>query len=264
MTNSYYRSGAFAQRARVSVRTLRFYDRMGLLAPSELSLSGHRLYSDEDLITLQKILAMKLLGFTLAEIKAYLSAGPRELPGALAQQRAMLLERRDQLDRAIRTIDDVDTRLREGEWSWEALLRVIEVMQMNEDRTWVQKHLTAEQLEAMAEIGARSYSPEAARKLAARTWTEEDQTRVSRDWAEVFAEAERLASTNADAAGPEAQALVARHQGLIQEFTQDDPEIAKGLERFYQEARELPAEKSPYEVSPKAQEFLNRALAAKA
>lgn len=235
---------------------------MGLLTPSEHSLSGHRLYSDEDLITLQKILAMKLLGFSLAEIKAYLAAGPRELPTALTQQRAMLRERRDQLDRAIRTLDDVEEGFREGEWSWEALLQVIEVMQMNEDRSWVRKHLTEAQIQAMEEIGARVYSPEASAKLAARTWTEEDQNRATQAWADVFAEAERLADADADPAGPEGQAVIARQKALIQEFTQGDPEILAGLSRFYQEARELPAERRPYQISPQGQEFVDQAWAA--
>jgi DNA-binding transcriptional MerR regulator len=237
---------------------------MGLLTPSEHSLSGHRLYADEDLITLQKILAMKLLGFSLAEIKAYLAAGPRELPAALMQQRAMLHERRDQLDRAIRTLDDVESRLRDGEWSWEGLLRVIEVMQMNEDRSWVRKHLTEEQIQAMDEIGARAYSPEASARLAARSWTEEDQNRATQAWADIFAEAERLADAGADPCGPEGQAVITRQKALIHEFTQGDPEIAAGLSRFYQEARELPAERRPYQISPKAQDFIDRAWAAQA
>ncbi|MGV3618717.1 MAG: MerR family transcriptional regulator [Fimbriimonas sp.] len=264
MTPPSYRTGAFAQRAGVSVRTLRFYDREGLLTPAAHSESGHRRYSDEDLITLQKILAMKLLGFTLGEIRAYLAASPQTLSGALAQQRAMLCERRDQIDRAIQTIDEVDARLREDGGDWAAFLRVIEVMKMNEDRSWVEKHLTPEQIAAIQEIAGRAYSPEAAERLAARAWTEEDQVRASRAWAEVGAEAERLATTGADPAGTEAQALVARQEALIGEFTQGDPEVAAGLARFYEEARDLPAERSPYPgSSPAVQEFMDRAYAAR-
>jgi len=262
LTPCHYRTGEFARKARVSVRTLRFYDRQGLLTPSEHSVSGHRRYSDGDLITLQKILAMKLLGFTLTEIKGYLATSPGDLSSVLAQQKAMLQDRRIQLDRAIRRIAEVEAEARTGEWAWESLLKVIEVMQMNEDRTWVQKHLTQEQIDAMTDISSRSYSEEAAGRLAARPWTEADQERVSKAWADVYAEAERLAAAGADPAGPEGQALARRQRELIQEFTQGDKEIEAGLSRFYSEARELPAEQSPYMASPQAREFAEKAVAA--
>ncbi len=50
-----YPSGTFARKALVSVRTLRYYDKEGLLSPTEYSEAGYRLYSDEDLVNLQQI-----------------------------------------------------------------------------------------------------------------------------------------------------------------------------------------------------------------
>ena len=85
-----YRAGAFAKRARVSVRTLRYYDREGVLSPTERSDSGHRLYSDRDLVALGRILGLKLMGFTLAEIRAILAVPSSDVADALARQRAML------------------------------------------------------------------------------------------------------------------------------------------------------------------------------
>jgi len=75
----FYQSSQFAQKASVSVRTLRYYDKMGLLSPSQYSGSGYRLYSNEDLLTLQNILALKFLGFSLEEIRLLLQAGPKRL-----------------------------------------------------------------------------------------------------------------------------------------------------------------------------------------
>jgi MerR family transcriptional regulator, thiopeptide resistance regulator len=71
----FYQSSQFAQKASVSVRTLRYYDKMGLLSPSQYSKSGYRLYSNEDLLTLQNILALKFLSFSLEEIRLLLQAG---------------------------------------------------------------------------------------------------------------------------------------------------------------------------------------------
>src|SRR5690349_21847479 len=61
----HYTTSQFAQKAAVTARTLRFYDKVGLLSPSEYTEAGHRLYSDEDLWSLQQILALKFLGFSL-------------------------------------------------------------------------------------------------------------------------------------------------------------------------------------------------------
>ncbi|QNU39640.1 MerR family transcriptional regulator [Geobacillus sp. 44B] len=61
----------FARKASVSVRTLRYYDKLGLLVPKH-NQSGHRLYTDEDLIQLQYILSLKFLGFSLKKLKIFL------------------------------------------------------------------------------------------------------------------------------------------------------------------------------------------------
>src|SRR5699024_926678 len=58
-----------ADLAGISVRTLHYYDDIGLLVPDEITDSGYRLYSDENLETLQQILFFKELDFPLKEIK---------------------------------------------------------------------------------------------------------------------------------------------------------------------------------------------------
>ena len=64
----YYFSGEFAKLANVTQRTLRYYDKIGLLKPSLIMENGYRKYSDDDLIQLQKIVFYKQLGFSLEEI----------------------------------------------------------------------------------------------------------------------------------------------------------------------------------------------------
>src|SRR5438067_4989065 len=94
LNRRYYRTGQFARRASVTLRTLRYYDRVGLLRPRQHTESGYRLYTDEDLVQLQQILGLKFLGFSLQEIQACLQAGPQRLPEVLGQQKAMLEDRR--------------------------------------------------------------------------------------------------------------------------------------------------------------------------
>ena len=66
----YYTSGEFAKKANVSIRTVRYYDKQGLLKPAGMSSGGYRLYTDSDFAKLQKILSLKYLGFSLDEIRS--------------------------------------------------------------------------------------------------------------------------------------------------------------------------------------------------
>lgn len=62
------RIGEFAQRAGVTPRTVRYYESLGLLGPSERTGSGFRYYTETELARLQKINALKELGLSLEEI----------------------------------------------------------------------------------------------------------------------------------------------------------------------------------------------------
>lgn len=63
-----YKTGEFARLANVTERTIRYYDKIGLLKPSFVMENGYRQYSDADLLKLQKILSLKHLGFSIDEI----------------------------------------------------------------------------------------------------------------------------------------------------------------------------------------------------
>lgn len=68
MENHFFTTGEFAKKANTSVRTIRYYDKQGLLKPSHVSDNGYRLYTDADFAKLQKIMTLKYLGFSLEEI----------------------------------------------------------------------------------------------------------------------------------------------------------------------------------------------------
>ena len=63
-----YSTGQFAKLANVTERTIRYYDKIGLLKPSFVMDNGYRKYTQSDLLKLQKILSLKHLGFSLEEI----------------------------------------------------------------------------------------------------------------------------------------------------------------------------------------------------
>lgn len=178
MNRKHYTTSQFAQKAAVTARTLRFYDKVGLLSPSGYTEAGHRLYSDEDLWSLQQILALKFLDFSLEEIKVCLQKNPEHLQEALVMQKAMLREKRSQLDAVLWAIEKAEELLKRNQRDYESILiDVIQVMHREQNKAWVKKYLTEEQQQKLVEISQKSYSPETAQKLAAweKNWTEEDQ-----------------------------------------------------------------------------------------
>ena len=85
----------------VSVRTLQYYDKIGLLSPSELSDAGYRLYDDTALERLQQILLFRELEFPLKEIKAILDSPNFDGKKALSQQIELLELRKQHLENLI-------------------------------------------------------------------------------------------------------------------------------------------------------------------
>ena len=107
--------GDFARLSQVSVVTLRYYDETGLLKPVKVdAFSGYRFYSTDQLPRLNRILALKDLGFSLEQIKLMLAEGmsPEQLRGMLTMQRNEV-ERRLADDRE--RLHRIESRLRQIE-----------------------------------------------------------------------------------------------------------------------------------------------------
>ena len=85
----------------VSIRTLQYYDNIGLLKPANYSESGYRLYDDTDMERLQQILLFKELEFPLKDIKTIIDSSDFDKDKALDQQIKLLELKRDHLDNLI-------------------------------------------------------------------------------------------------------------------------------------------------------------------
>jgi hypothetical protein len=170
----------------------------------------------------------------------------------LARQKAMMREKRRQIESVISAIEETEAVLEAGQPGWDAIARVIQVIQMEQNTEWVKKHFTEEQLAKMSELGEQAYSPEAREKLAQRQgqWTEADQEQASAQWAHVASEARRLAAAGADPGGPEAQTVAKLKSDLLGAFTQRDPEIEAGLNRWWEQFNALPADQKPFDMTP--------------
>lgn len=95
----------------ISVRTLQYYDEIGLLTPSGKSEAGYRLYDEKALERLRQILFFREFDLPLKEIKAVMENPSLDKNEILQMQRRMLLRKKERMERLIASID----RLLRGE-----------------------------------------------------------------------------------------------------------------------------------------------------
>lgn len=91
----------------ISVRTLHYYDEIGLLKPTDKSEAGYRLYDDKALETLQQILFFREFDIPLKDIKAVMDNPALERNQILQIQRKMLVAKKERMERLISSIDDI-------------------------------------------------------------------------------------------------------------------------------------------------------------
>lgn len=91
----------------ISIRTLRYYDEIGLLKPSELTDAGYRLYDKNALARLQEIMFFKELGLCLSDIKKIIENPDYDRRQMLLIQKAILEQKRNRLNGIMKLIDDV-------------------------------------------------------------------------------------------------------------------------------------------------------------
>lgn len=91
----------------ISVRTLHYYDEIGLLKPTDKSEAGYRLYDDKALETLQQILFFREFDISLKEIKSVLDNPVLERNQILQSQKKMLEAKKERLERLLSSIDDI-------------------------------------------------------------------------------------------------------------------------------------------------------------
>lgn len=89
----------------ISVRSLHYYDEIGLLKPSRVTEAGYRIYDDEDIKALQQILFFKELDIPLKEVKKIMFSPCFDKMEALKNQKKLLILKRKRLDALIELID---------------------------------------------------------------------------------------------------------------------------------------------------------------
>ncbi len=218
MPERFWKVGELAARAGLTVRTLHHYDAIGLLWPSvrtgSAHGSGHRLYTAADVERLHQILCLKQLGFSLEQVKEYMTRtdyDPRVVVRLhltkVREQAAELAALGDRLESLVATLDAADVV------SADTFLETIEVM------TMIEKHYTPEQLDQL--------------KQRRETVGEARIKEVEAEWPQLMAEVQAAMDAGTDPASLQAQVLAHRWVGLVNEFTGGDPGIFQSLNTMY-------------------------------
>ena len=99
----------FAEFTGVSVRTLHYYDEIGLLRPAEVDrITGYRFYDENSLLRMQEILFYRELDFSLKSIGEILSSSNYDKTKILQEQKQLLMIKKERLERLISAIDDAE------------------------------------------------------------------------------------------------------------------------------------------------------------
>ena len=206
--------GDLASRTGLSVRTLHHYEELGLLAPSQRTPSGHRLYGPAEVVRLQKIVALKQLGMSLEEIRGWLSSNRMGVLDALRSQRTRVQSQIETLRSVERRLAQIEKRIDSADaYSVDDVLEALEAMAMFE------KYYTEAQLE----------------QLEQRRIELGDETikSVEKEWPELIAKVQSALQRGVDPHSAEARALGKRWKELVNMFTGGDAGIAASLKNVY-------------------------------
>lgn len=142
-------SGEIAKKVGISQKAIRLYDQKGLLKPSGYSEGNYRLYDKEALLILEKIIALKQVGFSLEEIRDRLySDENQDVESVLREQVRMMEGKKYQLEKSIQAINRTLER-NTGKLNWDdaaEIIRLIGKDQRADERCWDAKRHTDTEL----------------------------------------------------------------------------------------------------------------------
>ncbi|MBD1922557.1 MerR family transcriptional regulator [Funiculus sociatus GB2-A5] len=233
--------GDLAKQTGVSVRTLHYYDEIGLLSPSRRTETGYRLYIEDDIIRLQQIVSLRQIGFSLEQIRECLEQSQFSPHHVVQLHLSKLKEQMELQQQLYARLEAIAAHLQSAETiSIEEFIQLIEVTMM------VENYYTPEQLDYLQER----------RQILG----EERIRQVEAQWQELIDQARTAMQNDIDPTSEAVQKLARRSQELIQEFTGGDAGIERSLNQMYQQEGVEVASRGA--MDSVLMEYMNKARAA--
>ncbi|MFZ1871563.1 MAG: MerR family transcriptional regulator [Chania sp.] len=225
--------GELARRSGITVRTLHYYDSIGLLIPSARSDAGYRLYNRADITRLHHIQALRRMGVTLAEVGALLARSGLALPAVIEQQIAMLDRQLVQITALRGRLQHMHTQLTMGnEPELNDWLTTLESMTMYD------KYFTADE-------------------LAQLPFYQADEAR-NQEWKEMVSSVHMLMESGINAEDPRVQAIARRWMRTLERDTAGNPAFLTRLNAMHADE---PLMREQTGITPAMTDYVTRAFA---
>jgi MerR family transcriptional regulator, thiopeptide resistance regulator len=231
--------GDLAKQTGVSVRTLHYYDEIGLLSPSHRTEAGYRLYGEDDIIRLQQIVSLRQIGFSLEQIRECLEQDEFSPHHVVQLHLSQLKEQMALQQQLYARLETIATRLQSTE-----TISIQEFIQLIEVTTMVGKYYTPEQQDYLKARGEQI--------------GEERIRQVEAEWRDLIEQARTEMANGTDPASESVQVLARRWRSLIEEFTGGDPGIRQSLKTMYQQEGVEVASRGAVDTA--VAEYMNRAM----
>lgn len=216
----------FSALTKVSVPTLHHYDALDLLKPSVRLSNGYRLYSESDLLKLERIIALKFFGFSLEKIKV-LVGNDEEALGHLRLQINFLDEQIKQLHQARQMASAIVTEIDARKIiDWSAVVSLIRIYAMTKEliNSWAGKVYTEKELKQLAEVKQR--------------YSEKETAAFQTLWAELFAQVGKNLDKDPDSTiGKKLGLQYTLLKKQLEDAYKDYPELWKKMWNVYEQGK---------------------------
>lgn len=236
-----------AQMSGVSIRTLHWYDEIGLLKPAYYGSNGYRYYEEKQLLILQQILFFRELGFELEQIRRVLGRGDFDKMVALSSHRQVLKKNLEQTRKLIKTIDKTIEHL-----------KGTKKMEEKEMFFGFSKKQQAEyERQIIERFGEQGKARIEESKQNMKKWSQTDEESFKKEFVDICTELAGLLEKNFKANASEVQKVIHRHYSWLSKCWTPTKESYVGHGQWIADS-EL---RKAYEVyHPRLPEFIAEAI----
>ncbi len=186
----------------VTIRTLHFYEEIGLLKPAYHGSNGYRYYEEKELLQLQQILFFKELGFSLKQIQKVLGRGDFDQLSALYSHRKSLNQEWEKIGQLLKTIDKTIKHLK-----GKKKMKDQEIY-----HGFITKEKQAEYEQYLINrLGDVVKDPIEASKKRMKNWSKADWDKFSKEWNAICKDLAKLLEKNLKPDSAEVQKVIRRH-----------------------------------------------------
>ncbi len=213
----------------VTVRTLHYYDEVGLLEPSRVKNNGYRFYEEKELLKLQQIMFFRELDFPIVEIKKIMDDPKFDTTAALRDHKKLIEIKKIRLEKLVQTIDKTIKRIQPLQASSGRMTKKETTMKDEELYQSFKEHdkkYAKEAKERWGNTEAYKQSQEKVKKMS-----KEDMFTMKKNGDELMKEI--VANMNKGPESRDVQKLIDRHYNNLRTFYEPNIEMYRGLAQMY-------------------------------